>query len=660
MIQMKKFVLYTLILLLLATCAGVFGILLPYHSAQTAMAEEGLILQEQEDGTLFLQWPEAKHADRYQIEILTDGEVLYREFSDRASGFSLPELPEDRQLTLRVQALADYKTLLGEGVRYSDNALEAVLPHRLPRLKVLSVYPDAGEQSVTLVVDQTDTSGWQCRVVDDSGKVLLDKFVTDPFLVIPFGETGPALPEENAPYQLQAMPVLEHDGLLCYGPVSRGGSITLEDLTVWELTLQTHTPSKYKRTFTWNEVRRADYAIQRLEQNDWITVSKIFDGEARSYTTPWLNPGSYEYRIVALDAGGTELAVTEPEPVLIHDLTKYATVWPVRDVPVYSDPNWISIADSVKQGQAFCVLDEINGMFAIEVNGQIRYINSNYCMINLPEYMGDLCSYNITNSVSSIYAVHEFGIPEVTGVVSPGYEDIAQEDGSFLVPLLYPTAKKLMKAARTAQNQGYRLKIYDSFRPYITTRDIYDRTELILNDPLPQQTYTGLPRSAITDLPEEPKKGFDDLTYGWVMTGNNYVLGAFLARTGSSHNLGIALDLTLEDLESGVEIPMQTAIHDLSQYSVLGTNNDAADLLGSIMHGAGFGGLISEWWHFQDNDAKEHLKLLSVTNGVSAECWVKDDQGWRWRDAKGRFFTGKTLEIGNETYTFDADGYRQN
>jgi D-alanyl-D-alanine dipeptidase len=217
-----------------------------------------------------------------------------------------------------------------------------------------------------------------------------------------------------------------------------------------------------------------------------------------------------------------------------------------------------------------------------------------------------------------------------------------------------------MKAARTAQNQGYRLKIYDSFRPYITTRDIFDRTELILDEPLPQQTYTGLPRSAITDLPEEPKRGFEELTYGWVMMGYNYGLNAFLARNSSSHNFGIALDLTLEDLISGEEIPMQTSMHDLSQYSVLSTNNDAANLLDSFMKKAGFGGLVSEWWHFQDNDARNDLDLVPVINGVSAECWVKDDQGWRWRDAKGSFFTGKTLEIGNKTYTFDAEGYRQN
>ena len=660
---MKIFLIYTLLLLLLlGTATAIFGFLLPYGAAETAMPEGSLILQKQSGGQIALQWPEVENADRYQVEIRSaeDGELLYRDYTDKASGFPLPQVPGDVELVLQVRSVADYKTLLNEGIRYSETALEVRLPARIPQLKVLETYVDAGDTSVTIVVDPLYTSGWQCRVVDESGKLLLDQKVTDPFLVVQFGEDGLALPGEEGQYRFQAMPLMEQENLLCCGAVSDAGSVTLEDLTVWNLSMQMQTPSKYKRTLTWTEVRNADYEIQRLENGSWVPVSRVAAGESRSYTTPWLNPGTYEYRVTALDETGTELAASDSQIFLIHNLTKYATIWPVRDTQVYADPHWITVADHVKQGTAFCVLEEVNGMFAIEVNGKICYIDSNYCMINLPEYMGDLCSYNITNSVYSIYAVHEFGIPEVTGVVSLGYEDIAQEDGSFLVPLLYPTAKKLMKAARTAQNQGYRLKIYDSFRPYITTRDIYDRTELILNDPLPQQTYTGLPRSAITDLPEEPKKGFNDLTYGWVMTGNNYVLGAFLARTGSAHNLGIALDLTLEDLESGVEIPMQSSIHDLSQYSVLGTNNDAADLLGSIMHGAGFGGLVSEWWHFQDNDAKQNLKLLSVTNGVSAECWVKDDHGWRWRDAKGRFFTGKTLEIGNETYTFDADGYRQN
>ena len=123
------------------------------------------------------------------------------------------------------------------------------------------------------------------------------------------------------------------------------------------------------------------------------------------------------------------------------------------------------------------------------------------------------------------------------------------------------------------------------------------------------------------------------------------------------HNLGIALDLTLERRDNGEEIPMQTTMHDLSQFSVLGENNEAADLLGEIMHGAGFGGLISEWWHFQDNHARAALSLPYVSAGVDARGWVKDDTGWKYRDEKGSFFRGQTLEIEGRQYTFDDNGY---
>ena len=102
---------------------------------------------------------------------------------------------------------------------------------------------------------------------------------------------------------------------------------------------------------------------------------------------------------------------------------------------------------------------------------------------------------------------------------------------------------------------------------------------------------------------------------------------------------------------------MQSSMHDLSQYSVLSRNTEDAKHLSKIMTGAGFGGLVSEWWHFQDNDARDKLALIKVANGVSAQCWVKDDTGWRWRDAKGNLFSGKTLELNGKTYTFDSKGY---
>ena len=75
------------------------------------------------------------------------------------------------------------------------------------------------------------------------------------------------------------------------------------------------------------------------------------------------------------------------------------------------------------------------------------------------------------------------------------------------------------------------------------------------------------------------------------------------------------------------------------------------------MKGAGFGDLVSEWWHFQDNDARSELELPYVSNGINAECWVADDFGWRYRDANGVYYTDTTITVGEVEYTFDADGY---
>lgn len=105
--------------------------------------------------------------------------------------------------------------------------------------------------------------------------------------------------------------------------------------------------------------------------------------------------------------------------------------------------------------------------------------------------------------------------------------------------------------------------------------------------------------------------------------------------------MGIALDLTIETLE-GKELEMQTDMHDLSVYSTIWHDNSEALVLESIMKDAGFGGLTSEWWHFQDNETRDALSLnIYMYNGVSAEGWIADDTGWRYRRADGSFVTGQ-------------------
>ena len=342
-------------------------------------------------------------------------------------------------------------------------------------------------------------------------------------------------------------------------------------------------------------------------------------------------------------------------------------------------------------------------------------------MINLPEFIGDICLYDITNSYDSLYKVHEFGIAEVTGEVIKGYKDVELSEGEYLVPLLYPTALKLEKAAFAAMTDGCKIKIYDSYRPREATLDIYDLAWEIIEEDIPDEIYIDeedrleliwwdledtllwynvlqedleIPQELIDafeaepeetvpeetvpeetqpeggetpegEQPEDPnaepeKKTLEDYrpTYKELMTDNDrYDLANFLAYSGSRHNQGVAMDMTLVDMYTGEEIEMQTNIHDLSWYSEQKKNNDAAKYLRRLMENHGFNSLISEWWHFQDDESRLALDLPFMYYGISPECWMADDYGWRYRTADGYYYTDCTLEIDGITYEFDSWGY---
>ncbi len=287
-----------------------------------------------------------------------------------------------------------------------------------------------------------------------------------------------------------------------------------------------------------------------------------------------------------------------------------ATIWPVRDLPIYQDPSAQQTVGTASVQQAYTVAGELAQLhlFYIRTADGDGYVNSDFCMIDLPAYLGEMCSYDITNSYAAEYRVHGADLPGITGTVITGYEQVQKPDGSFFVPLLYPTANRLISAAQAAIEAGYRLKIYDAFRPLQATRVLYDTAQSLYDQPVAEDAFSGgLPGT-------EP----GSLTYGGLMTGDVYSLSDFLARSGSSHNLGIALDLTLIDSQICQELSMQTAMHDLSRYSARTENNSNADLLSGFMTAAGFDTLFSEWWHFQDNATRYAIGQDSYRqNGIT-------------------------------------------
>jgi len=112
-------------------------------------------------------------------------------------------------------------------------------------------------------------------------------------------------------------------------------------------------------------------------------------------------------------------------------------------------------------------------------------------MINLPEYVGDYCAYDIANSYSSLFTVHDNPLQYITGEVIPGFENVSTPEDGFLVPCLYPSARKLLTAAQAAKEDGHRLRVHEAFRPNEATRYLYDTVQAQLEYPIPERDDAG-------------------------------------------------------------------------------------------------------------------------------------------------------------------------
>ncbi len=121
-------------------------------------------------------------------------------------------------------------------------------------------------------------------------------------------------------------------------------------------------------------------------------------------------------------------------------------------------------------------------------------------------------------------------------------------------------AKELKNIENELLKKGLTLKIFDAYRPYNITCKMWQLT--------PNRHYVA-----------NPKKG-------------------------SNHNRGIALDLTITDINTGKELDMGTnfdnftdsAHHGFQNISIKAKNN--RKLLKDIMNKHGFRTLEKEWWHY--------------------------------------------------------------
>ncbi len=137
--------------------------------------------------------------------------------------------------------------------------------------------------------------------------------------------------------------------------------------------------------------------------------------------------------------------------------------------------------------------------------------------------------------------------------------------------LTVAAAQALVRASASARAEGFGLTIYDAYRPWRVTKQLWDAT------------------------PVGPKK--------------DYVANP---KRGSKHNRGCAVDLTLHDLKTGALVEMPTEFDDFSEnahrdYAGAGaaaTANRAR--LQRYLEAEGFVGLSNEWWHFDFNGWQDY------------------------------------------------------
>jgi D-alanyl-D-alanine dipeptidase len=150
---------------------------------------------------------------------------------------------------------------------------------------------------------------------------------------------------------------------------------------------------------------------------------------------------------------------------------------------------------------------------------------------------------------------------------------------NFTDTVLYPisicllreeTAQKLIKAEARFEALGYRIKIWDAYRPLSVQQIMYDATE--------DKAYIANPEN------------------------------------GSRHNRGAAVDITLVDAEDN-ELEMPSGFDDFSinahrdNPDMPETAKKNMDVLTSVMTECGFTSINSEWWHFDDSDWQSYPVL---------------------------------------------------
>ena len=339
------------------------------------------------------------------------------------------------------------------------------------------------------------------------------------------------------------------------------------------------------------------------------------------------------------NASGSLIDLNELDKTYIPDYDFYFEL-PINGATGYasinsniraSNSSESAIVKKINAGTGFKILEENENWLKVDVNGTVGWISTLYCMVNLPDIIPSIV-YDDTNSYSSLFKSSEIDIPNVTG--KQLYNNKAYnkrlEKNEYMMPVIYAMAKKIMKAQELALEEGYSLKIYETYRPYEAQKTVSTNLRELMNSN--KTVYNGI-------------------------NGGGWNEGWFIAQVLSNHQKGIAMDVSLvkiDEYEVGktgeyrymvitdyTEEQMPTQMHELSNKAIsmsyaVDSNSktawekvpvaknmtDGAIRLRDYCVAAGLTPLCSEWWHFNDLDARENIgSNYSTGRYYITECY---------------------------------------
>ncbi|MBN2879010.1 MAG: SH3 domain-containing protein [Clostridia bacterium] len=274
--------------------------------------------------------------------------------------------------------------------------------------------------------------------------------------------------------------------------------------------------------------------------------------------------------------------VPSPTPVPVSTIGYISTEDTDGVVRVREEANRSSdILGELHNREVLYILGKEGEYYKIRYQNQSGYVQQDYVEEHLPadNMLCDVVTHEI--AYSKLVEVTQI-VPEL--IVEMPYitesNHINKKVYPFeLVLLQETTAQKLKKAQEMFLEDGYSLVIWDAYRPYSVTVQIFE----VIQDP---------------KLAADPE-------------------------VGSKHNRGAALDVTLYNLKTEEYVDMPTEVREMdkalaSRTSSYMTSEQRANMnyMQGIMEQAGFSPYMGEWWHYNDMDTADYPVL-----DIQFEAW---------------------------------------